>query len=64
MQDGFAGDRYYVRNTQWRKQLNFLQFPHNNRQNVVFLDGHVKSLSLEEIDASSFKNLFWTGGAF
>lgn len=55
---------YYVRNSQWRKQEKFLQFPHENRQNVVFLDGHVESLAVGEVNATTYRTTFWTGGAF
>lgn len=53
---------YYVRNKQWSKA--HLQFPHNDRQNVVFLDGHIETIGETEAPTDSHKHLFWTGGAF
>jgi prepilin-type N-terminal cleavage/methylation domain-containing protein/prepilin-type processing-associated H-X9-DG protein len=54
----------YVRSSQWEE----LQFPHNNKQNVVFLDGHVESVPAGAIKTDGLKNSwyheFWTGGSY
>ncbi len=36
-----------------------LLFPHRDRQNVVFFDGHMESLSREEFSSPSNKRAFW-----
>lgn len=36
-----------------------LLFPHRSRQNVVFFDGHMESLSLEEFKSPADKRAFW-----
>lgn len=52
----------YVRSAQWLHEDKMVQFPHNNKQNVVFLDGHVDSLTWEEAPYNKSKEPFWSGG--
>lgn len=41
------------------EQSNRLLYPHQEKQNVVFMDGHVKTLSKEEFQAPVSRRTFW-----
>lgn len=49
-----------IRAAQWNKQI--LQFPHDGRQNVAFLDGRVEALNWEDAPQGDANDPFWTGG--
>lgn len=58
-----SGDGWYYGLASRNTYIPDLFFPHSNKTNVIFLDGHIESLSLAEIKvrASSNTSDFWIG---
>lgn len=59
------GNGYEYGSDVWQGQigLGLLKFPHADRQNVVFLDGHVEPQDYDTLDRPEYNSQIWTDNA-